>query len=121
MEAAKKEMKAIEEKANKALALERKIDELAKKLEVQRKIQENMDRAILTDVANFNTSVRPNLEAHLKQHEVNIASLNQYYQGLYSAMINLAYSTMGPTSPNRTPYILSTANPIPKLKKLTAF
>ena len=121
VEAAKKEMKAIEEKANKALALERKIDELAEKLEVQRKIQENTDRAILADVANLTTSVRPNLEAHLKQHEINIATLNQYYQGLYSAMVNLAYSTVGPTSPNRAPYVLSTANPIPELKKLTAF
>ena len=121
VEAAKKEMKVIEEKANKALALECKIDELAEKLEVQRKIQENTDCTILADITNLMTLVWPNLKAHLKQHEINIVTLNQYYQGLYSAMVNLAYSTVGPTSPNRTPYVLSTANPIPELKKLTAF
>jgi len=116
------EIDQLKDKIGKALELGPRIDELAEKVEAQRKLQVDTNSVLLSEFATFKHTDRPNLESQIKQQAFEIGSLNQRYQQLYNFAMNLLYPSQTASSNARIPYTpYPTPINTPERRSITAF
>ena len=122
IDAAKREIKKVNDKILTTLALVPQIEELAGKLESQRKAHVDTERAIRAELADIKHSFGPGFECQLQQQALEIATLKQQMQYLYAYANGLLYSAQN-SSTSRTPYNSAYPTPAssPNMKPIAAF
>ena len=88
----KQEVDQLKEKMDQVLALAPRLEELGRTVEQHRREQGDMNSLILAEITDFKNSTAPAMQALIKQHSLELTTLSQNYQYLYTVAATLLQS-----------------------------
>jgi chromosome segregation ATPase len=113
-----------EEQIAKVLALGPRLEELAERLEIRWKAQDDVNASLIAEISKLKSSVAPAIERNLKRHAQELQDLSIKYQQLYSFAAYLFYvnQTAAPSNDFKSSYA-SYPTPVttPDRAMITAF
>ena len=117
----KQEVVELRKKMESALALAPRIDDLAKVVSAHYKEQGDTNSVLLSEIATFKLTTTPTIEAQLKQHTIDISSLVQRFNQLYTFTMNLFYPAQAAAYSIKNPFNYLTNVNVPDPKVVQAF
>jgi len=116
------EIGRLKSKIDQVLALAPRLEDLSKILDEHRKTQGDTNSVVLSEIATIRNTTAPELRAQIKNNTLEIATLQQNYQQLYTLAASLLYSaqTSGYNSRNNHSNYFPLNN-VPERKAVTVF